>query len=258
MSQMVRYENRDGVAWLTLDAPARLNALDLDGWDGITAGLRRAADETRAPVVLTGTARAFCAGDDITTFAGLRADRDRAEAFFLEGLYRTIEAVVEHPTPVVAAVNGLAYGGGLELVAASDLAVAASSARFCLPEGRIGAFATVFVGLAPEQLTYKRANAFAYTMQPLDAAAAAELGLVNEAVPDDGLEAAVGRVVEQVRRGSYDSVVQTKRFLTEHVRRQSLPRVRRALQALVDDVLPTDDLHEGTQAFLAKREPVFS
>lgn len=258
MSQMVKYENRDGVAWLTLDAPARLNALDLDGWNGITAGLQRAAQETRAPVVITGTPRAFCAGDDISTFATLRADRELAEVFFLQGLFGTIEAIVTHPTPVIAAVNGIAYGGGLELVAASDLAVAGSSARFCIPEGRIGAFATVFVGLAAEQLTTKRANAFAYTMQPLDPAEAERLGLINEVVPDDELVAAVDRTVAQVRQGSYDSIVQTKRFLTEHLREHSLPRVRRALRALVDDVLPTGDLAEGTQAFLDKREPEFA
>lgn len=254
---MIGYEVRDGVAWITLDAPQRLNALDLDGWNGITAALARAADETRAPVVLTGTGRAFCAGDDITSFASLRQDRDAAVEFFIDGLYRTIESIVLHPTPVIAAVNGIAYGGGLELVAASDLAVGAESSRYCIPEGRIGAFATVFVGLAPTMLGHKPMGRFAYTMEPLAAPEALSLGLISDIAEDAQLTAAVARTVAAIQAGSYDSVVQTKRFLTARLREEALPQVRAALMALVDEVLPTPDLAEGTTAFLEKRTPEF-
>lgn len=254
---MIGYEVREGVAWITLNAPERLNALDLDGWHGITDALARAAEETRAPVVLTGSGRAFCAGDDIRSFAALREDRDAAIEFFIGGLYRTIEAIVCHPTPVVAAVNGIAYGGGLELVAASDLAVGAASSTYCVPEGRIGAFATVFVGLAPTVLPHKGTGRFAYTMEPLSAAEALDLGLISHVSPDEQLVSEVDRTVAAIREGSYDSFVQTKRFLTERVRREALPQVKAALLTLVDDVLPTPDLSEGTSAFLEKRQPEF-
>lgn len=255
---MIDYEVRDGVAWITLNAPHRLNALDLDGWTGITAALARAAEETRAPVVLTGTGRAFCAGDDINSFASLRDDRDAAETFFIDGLFRTIEAIVTHPTPVIAAVNGIAYGGGLELVMASDLAIGAASSRYCIPEGKIGAFATVFVGLASSMLGHKAGGRFAYTMEPLDAPAARDLGLVSDIAEDADLTESVLRTVDAIRAGSYDSYVQTKRFLTHGVRENALPQVRAALLALIDDVLPTHDLAEGTTAFLQKREPEFA
>lgn len=254
---MIAYEVRDDVAWITLNAPERLNALDLGGWNGITDALARAAEETRAPVVLTGAGRAFCAGDDIRSFGSLRADREAAREFFLAGLYRTIEAIVLHPTPVIAAVNGPAYGGGLELVAASDIAIGASSSSYCIPEGRIGAFATVFVGLASTVLPLKQAARFAFTMQPWTPAEALSRGILSDTVDDAGLRARVDETVAEIRRGSYDSSVQTKRFLTAEVREVGLPRVFAALNALIDEVLPTRDLAEGTEAFLAKREPEF-
>lgn len=257
MNEVVKYEIRDGIVWLRLDRPEKLNALNLEGWNGITDGLARAAVESRAPVVLTGTGRAFCAGDDIASFEILSKDSSLAEEFFLKGLYRAIEAIITHPTPVIAAVNGLAHGGGLELVAASDLAVSAESAEFCIPEGRIGAFAAVFVGLAPTLLGFKEANDFAYRMARLLPQDALQLGLVNSVVPDAQLGIAVDKLVREILAGSPDSISSTKRFLAAEARERGLPRVKAALQSLVDDVLNTPDLAEGTNAFLEKRRPVF-
>ena len=81
LSATVRYEVREGVARISFDNPTKLNALDLDGWRAIAEGLRRAAQETTAPVVLTGVGRAFCAGDDIAALPALMSDRVLAEAF---------------------------------------------------------------------------------------------------------------------------------------------------------------------------------
>jgi enoyl-CoA hydratase/carnithine racemase len=259
LSETIRYEARESGVWITIDAPQKLNALDLDGWVGITEALHRAADETDLPVVLTGVGRAFCAGDDINTFAENSRDRALAREFFVDkGLYRTIEAIITHPTPVITAVNGIAFGGGLELVAASDIAIAAEGARFCLPEGKIGAFATVFVGLAPTILGTKAANMLVHSMRPYTASEAHAIGLVNAVVSSEQLEADAESVCREITAASVDAVKLSKHHLNVELRETALPRVKAALLKLVDDVLGTPDLLEGTSAFLEKRSPSFT
>lgn len=253
----VRYEVRRATPWIVIDRPGKLNALDLDGWNGITQALARAGAEAPGPVVLTGTGRAFCAGDDIATFQE-HTTRERAHHFFIDGLLGTMEAIATHPYPVITAVNGLAIGGGCELVVLSDIAVAAESARFALPEGRIGAWPTVQVGVATHESLRKLANELALEMSFVPAATATRYGLVNRVVPDDQLTEEVEQTVARIREGSLHAQRQTKRFLNEELVQRGLPKVKRALEALVNETLPTRDLQEGTTAFLQKRKPNFT
>lgn len=252
----VGYEVREGTAWIRIERPEKLNALDLSGWHAITGHLARAADEAPGAVVLTGSGRAFCAGDDIATFQQ-HATPEQGMDFFIGGLYGTIEAIALHPYPVIAAVNGLAYGGGCELVLVSDLAIASADAAFSLPEGRIGAWPTVGVGVAQHVSGRKLAGELAYEMPRLDAEEARRFGIVNRVVPPMDLEDEVRATVERIRAASPHAIRQTKRFLNEELVAVGLPKVRRALTALVEETLPTHDLLEGTAAFLEKRTPVF-
>lgn len=252
----VTYEVRDDTAWIRIERPEKLNALDLPGWHTITGHLRRAAEEAPGPVVLTGTGRAFCAGDDITTFQE-HATPEQGMDFFVGGLFGTIEAIATHPYPVIAAVNGLAFGGGCELALVSDLTIAVAEARFCLPEGRIGAWPTVQVGVAAHVSGRKAANELAFEMPQLDAEQARQFGIVNRVVAADGLEAEVDATIARIRTASPHAIRMTKRFLNEELVNTGLPKVRRALTALVEETLPTHDLQEGTAAFLEKRRPAF-
>lgn len=253
----VRYEVRGSTPWIVIDRPNKLNALDLDGWNGITQALHRAATQAPGPVVLTGTGRAFCAGDDIATFAE-HTTRERAAHFFIDGLLGTMTAIATHPYPVIAAVNGLAIGGGCELVLLSDLAVAAESARFALPEGRIGAWPTVQVGVAAHESLRKFANELAFEMNFVPAAEAPRYGLVNRVVPDAQLAEEVEATAARIRTGSLHAQRQSKKFLNDDLVRHGLPKVKRALEAMIDETLPTHDLQEGTTAFLQKRQPEFT
>lgn len=254
----VVYERSGSVGWITLRRPSRLNALDRDGWHRLTASLEEAAaDEGCRVVVVTGSGRAFCAGDDIHVFGQL-ADRADAESFFLGGMLPALTAIVRHPKPVVAAVNGHAYGGGMEIVALCDLAVAAEGAQFRLPEGRIGAWATVFVGAAPTLMTLKQAKAAALQMAPMSAADAKEVGFVNEVVPAAELGDRVRAVADELLEASPHALEVTKRHLNRWLATDGLEEIRRTLQALVDETLFTPDLLEGTSAFLEKREPRFA
>lgn len=253
----VTYETREGTPWIRIEREEKLNALDLPGWHGITEQLRRAADEVAGPVVLTGTGRAFCAGDDINTFQE-HATVEQGMEFFIGGLFGTIEAIARHPYPVIAAVNGLAVGGGCELVLVSDLAIATEAATFALPEGRIGAWPTVQVGIAQHETHRKLANEMAYEMRRLTATEAQRFGVVNRVVSADDLEAEVTATVVRIKKASPHAIRMSKRFLNEELVNVGLPKVRRALTALVEETLPTHDLEEGTSAFLAKRQPEFT
>ncbi|WP_254543173.1 enoyl-CoA hydratase/isomerase family protein [Halomarina pelagica] len=192
---MIRYDLRDDVAWITIDRPEKRNALHLDGWDDLRAALSRASDEARVAVV-TGAGDAFCAGDDVATLAEL--DDEAAVRALSDRLYEGLHGVEALSVPVIAAVNGLAYGGGFELVAAADLAVAVEGATFALPETRIGAYPPYAVARVGDLCGKKRLMELALTGEPIDAATAREWGLVNRVVPAEELSDAVGTLVDRI------------------------------------------------------------
>src|SRR5699024_2811968 len=155
---------------------------------------------------------------------------EKARAFFLDGLLGTMEAIATHPYPVIAAVNGVAVGGGCELVLVCDLAIAVESARFALPEGRIGAWPTGKVGVLTQEAGRTRANEMAREMTCVAAADAPDYGRVNRVVPDSELESEVVATVSRIRVGSPHAQRQTKRFLNEELVQRGLPKARRALE----------------------------
>ncbi|WP_214414409.1 enoyl-CoA hydratase-related protein [Sphaerisporangium fuscum] len=183
----VRVHREDAVATITIDRPGKLNALDYATIDGLATVLDQveADDGTRA-VILTGSGRrAFSAGADIGDLSrSIAGGVDRALREIVrrgQGLTRRIETF---PKPVIAAVNGLAYGGGCEIVEAAPLAVAAGHATFAKPEITLG-FPPPFGGSQrlPRHAGRKRALEMILTGDPVDAEHAREIGLVNKVVP---------------------------------------------------------------------------
>lgn len=201
----IDYDLRDGseTAWITIDRPEKRNALDLAGWRALRAAVDRASEEARV-AVLAGAGEAFCAGDDIATVAGLEDERDVAA--LADCLHDGLYGVERAPIPVVAAVDGPAYGGGFELVAAADLAVATDDATFALPETTIGAYPPYAADRIGAICGRKRLMELALTGDPVDAATAREWGLVNRVVEggnedgdgDGDLAAAVADLVERI------------------------------------------------------------
>jgi len=259
VSDIVGFELRGAVALLTLNRPEKLNALSNELLDAIVDALDRIElDPAVRAVVITGSGRAFSAGADIATFQHhMRAGPAEAVARFMRPGHRMTRRVESFPKPVIAAVNGLAFGGGCELVESTHIALAADTATFSKAEVNIGIIPT-FGGTQrlPRNVGRKAALELILSGRTFDAAEAARLGLVNRVVPvADLLDAAL----------TLASELATKPPLTLAA---ALSAVHRGMDAAIDDglaieeaafarIVPTHDAQEGVAAFLEKRPPVF-
>lgn len=209
MTDTMKYEVRAEAAWLTFNRPDKANAIAPETLDEFETLLGRAEDEREdvRGVVLTGAGEKFSAGADIDALAAADEDEARDFADSLADVLRRIETLA---VPVVAAVNGDAYGAGFELVVASDLAVAAEDARLCLPATRLG----LTPPLTPERVGVvggrKRASEIALTGEPIDAETAARWGVVNRAVPSEELVETVDALLSSVAEADREATRVTK------------------------------------------------
>lgn len=224
MTQLPVVFGADGpVATLTLNRPEKLNALNYETNDILLAHLDRIErDDTLRAVILTGTGRAFSAGGDIPEFAAtIRADPTRAARDFVRRGQALTARIEGFPKPVIAAVNGLAYGGGCEVTEAAHLALACPEARFAKPEVAIGIPPT-FGGTQrlPRLAGRKRALELLLTGESISADRALELGLINRVVPAAALLAEATALAHRILRHSPGAVA---RILAAVTRGQDLP-----------------------------------
>ena len=251
-----RYELRDRTAWVHLTRPDKRNALDPDVLAGIAAGLDRATDDDARVVVLTGSGPAFCSGADLSHVLGGLDDLSAVEDL-LESAGRLTLRMEAHPAPIIAAVNGAAIAGGLELVLACDLVVAAESATFSDGHAAYGLFPGAGASVRlPRLIGANRARQLMFTAETLDARAMHALGVVNEVVPDDELSAAVDRLATRLARGSRDTLARMKRVIQAGL---DLPLdAALALElAQAREHLQSPDVAEGLTAFAEHRRPNF-
>ncbi|WP_426954354.1 enoyl-CoA hydratase-related protein [Muricoccus radiodurans] len=259
MPEPLLCEVADAVALLTLNRPDSLNALSNDLIAAITGALDRfELDPDVRAIVVTGAGRAFSAGADIKGFQGpMRAGPADAVVHFMRPGHRMTRRVEAYPKPIIAAVNGLAFGGGCELVEATHIALAAEDAAFSKAEVNIGIIPT-FGGTQrlPRNVGRKAALELILTGRVFGAAEAARLGLVNRVVPAaDLLDEAITLARE----------LSGKPPLTLAA---ALAAVHRGMDAAIDDglaieeaafahIVPTHDAQEGVAAFVEKRPPRF-
>ena len=246
----------DGVRVLTIDRPDKLNALNRQTLEALDAAFAAAGEDPAVrAVVLTGSGgKAFVAGADIAEMNALTAIEGREFSLLGQRLMRRIERL---PKPVIAMVNGYALGGGLELAMACHLRVAADSARLGQPEVNLG----LIPGFGGTQRLLRlagRAATFELCLlgAPLDAARALQLGLVNRVVPAADLESETMKLAAQLAsaaplalRGVLDAVV-----LGGECGSEEGLQFETAQFALL---FASEDMREGTDAFLAKRKPQF-
>ena len=251
----VELEVSDGVARVTLNRPERMNAVD-SASESALAGIWDAIDRNPAIrcAVLTGTGRAFCAGADMKEEGpgGLAYWAGTGDYGF-GGI-----ALGGRPSvPVIARVNGLALGGGFEMVLGCDLVVAVDTASFGLPEPRVGRLPLDGMVTLPRRIPRALAMGMLLTGRRMDAAQALEHGLVNQVVPAAELDSAVDAWVEAVvacaplsLKAIKRSVHDTTHLTAREARNFRLPSLAAALESR--------DAEEGVLAFREKRAPVWS
>ncbi|MGW5380997.1 enoyl-CoA hydratase-related protein [Nocardia sp. NPDC003963] len=249
------YEVRDHTALVTLNRPDALNAVNAALSAAAGAALERAATDPQVRVVvITGAGRGFCAGADLKEIAAGRSiyDPDHREWDFA--------GIVRHriDKPVIAAVNGFALGGGTEIVLAADLAVIDESATLGLPEVRRGLLAAAG-GLLRihRQVPAKVAAEIAFTGEPISAARAYELGLVNRIAPAGTAPAVALELAGVIAANAPLSVQQSKRVLYESAASDTgwSAAEWEVNRAAAKVVMSSADAQEGPRAFAAKREP---
>lgn len=199
------------VARITLANPKKLNILTRGALEGIVAHLRAAeADAQLRAVVLTGAGdKAFCGGVDIDTLRGL----DHASAREFIGLiHEACAAIRACPVPVIARINGWCIGGALELAAACDLRIAADSARFSMPEVRLGIPSVVEAALLPRLVGAGRARWLVMTGEAIDAETALSWGLIERISKPKNLDGETNNTLDMILKGGSDAIRAQKRL----------------------------------------------
>jgi len=258
MTETVLLAREDAVARVTLNRPARYNALDDVMMRKLRAVLAEvAADDTVRAVLLEGAGPAFTAGGDVAMFHSRLGKEDDGITLAGDDFHGSIRLLRGMPKPVVASVHGVAAGGGLSVMLACDLAIASESAQFTLAYASIGASpdggSTWFL---PRIVGLRRALDLVMRPEPFGAVRALELGLVNEVVPASELAARAMAVAQALSRGPTLAYARAKVLLdaafdrpfTEHLDHEIQTFARTAKSA---------DFAEGVTAFVEKRKPRF-
>lgn len=257
---LVIRDDDGGIATLTLNAPARLNALSEAMIAALSATFAAiAADETVRVVILRGGARAFSAGHDLREMQGARGDADGGLAYW-QGLFARcgalMQAITALPQPVIAEVRGLATAAGCQLVASCDLVVAAEEARFGVNGIDVGLFCSTPMVALTRKVPPAVAFELLVTGAFLSAARAREVGLVNQVVPAGELAGATralaGRIAAKlplaIRLGKAAFHEQMGLSRAEAYARMGLCMAKN---------MATPETAEGIAAFLEKRRPVW-
>jgi enoyl-CoA hydratase len=255
--QYVNWVEENGIALVTL-SNGPLNVLN----GGVTADLAECADEIRGEssvrvVVITGAGeRAFSAGGDIKGFPGVLQSAD-AKQFWRRNRI-AMENFASLPQPIIAAINGLAYGGGFELTLVCDLRVADRSAKFCLPEIKIGLFPD---GGATQRLPRlvgaSRAKELMFLGEPITAEEAFRIGLVDRLVPAGQAMRAALELAGRLAQMPVAALRSIKRAVDEGYG-MNLQEGLQLESELFDEVFQSVDAKEGIKAFVEKRKPKFN
>lgn len=253
----LRWDVEAGIATITLDRPGSLNSLEASLKTELLAAFREAGrDPAVRVVILTGAGRAFCAGQDLTE--RLAPDPAPLDVEVRERFNPLVMAIRFLDKPVIAAVNGVAAGAGASLAFACDLRIAAEEASFVLAFGRIGLVPdTGMTWLLPRLVGLGRASELLLLADPLPAADAFRIGLVNRVVPGDELAAQTRRIALNLAAGAPLALALTKRALRQALESgfEATLDYEASLQGIAGR---TADHAEGLAAFAAKRRPRFS
>jgi methylglutaconyl-CoA hydratase len=251
---------RDGpVARVTLARPQIHNAFDEGLIQGLADAFQTLGDDgTVRAVVLTGAGKSFSAGADLNWMkraSQYDEERNREDARALELMLRLLD---ECPKPVVAMVNGAAIGGGVGLVAACDIAIAAEGAQFATSEVRLGIIPAVIAPFVVRAIGPREARRWFLTAERFGAAEACRIGLVHEVVPAEQLETRTAAIVAELLKGGPEALASAKRLvqLVEMMPQGGSIRAE-ATVGMIAERRASAEGREGIAAFLEKRKPTW-
>lgn len=255
----LQVEQRGPAAWLWLNRPEVRNALNDAILDGVAGALKRLEKDAACRViVLAGRGPAFCAGGDLSSMekaATLTKARSKKEATrFATLLYR----MHTYPKPIVARVHGAAFAGGMGLVAAADLVVAAEEAEFCLPEVRIGLVPAMISPYIVRALGERQARRYVLTGERLGAKEAHRLGLVHELASAAELDTRVDKLVAQVAAAAPRALARSKKLLAKVATAPISPKLAVETAGVLAEVRAGEEAAEGIRSFLEKRRPAWN
>ena len=254
------YTKKEGIATITLNRPDRLNAFGPDMMDSLYRAVEDASkDKEVRVIILTATGRAFCSGADVKAMAArfdqLGAEEDtrppEAQRVSLYLLFQKCQK------PIIAAVNGVAVGGGLDLACACDIRIASDQARFAevfIRRGMIPASGGTY--FLPRLVGLDKALQLIWTGDMVDAKEAERIGLVTMVVPHDELEIATMELAEKLAKGPPLAIQMAKRVVYEGLN-MDLEETLKYVGSVLSELTKSKDHQEGAKAFVEKREPVF-
>ena len=243
---MLKTERRDAVVLLTLDHPAKRNALHPDLIRRISESLSQIGRDTSlAAVVLTGAGSTFCAGLDLTHLASLGAEE---KVSYLESFFALFKRLYELPQPVIAAINGPAIAGGFDIAAACDLRLCSPAATFAQTEVSLGITQILYpvykvIGLG-------RAKELALTGEPIAADDAQRIGLVNRVHPAESLVEQAMKLAERLASRPRQALFATKRLSRDVIEVNTEAAITRMFQ-VISERLRSDEHRREIQRYLA-------
>ncbi len=258
--QDIIYTEENGIATMTLNRPDKMNAFSLGMQDSMYRVVENASqDKTVRVLIITGAGRAFCSGADVKSLAE-GSNRPPSQQRPGEGASERVNIHVlmqKCQKPIIAAVNGVAVGAGLDLAMACDIRIASDKARFAelyIRRGMLPAVGGTY--FLPRLVGIDKACQLIWTGDMIDAQEAERIGLVTMVVPHEELEIATRELAEKLAKAAPLVIQRSKRAIYAGLD-MDLESSMKYIQPLMREIQQSEDHKEGTRAFLEKREPVF-
>jgi methylglutaconyl-CoA hydratase len=248
----------DGIATITFNRPQLHNAIDESVISGFTNGLKQLAnDKAVRAVIVAGNGKSFCAGADLNWMkrtSKYSEDENYRDAL---GFTEILAGIDQMRVPTIAKVHGPAYGGGVGIVAACDIAIGTPDALFCFTEIRLGLIPAMISPYAVAVIGERAARRYMLTAERIDAAEALRIGLLHEVCDASALDARIGKIAEHILRGGPASIAASKRLIADVTHRPIDQAMREYTARSIASIRASSEGREGIEAFLAKRSPAW-
>lgn len=258
MSGEVTVEVSSGIAHLTLNRPDKRNALNRATIGALRDVLELCREDRAVRMLqLSGAGNVFCAGADLGEMQAQVYASEHENLAHAEKLAHLLGILDAFPKPILARINGDGYGGALGLIAACDIAVVASHAKFAFTEVRLGIIPAVVSPFVLSKISESAARRYFLTAETLNAATLKEVGLAHEVVQADSLDAACNRISSAILKGAPEALREAKALISDVVHAKAELHAQTALQmaARLARLRVTGEAQEGFSAFFEKRKP---